>query len=280
MTHDPDHDLRALDPTSRNTNGLSDRALDDLNRIMSTRSGDPTSSAYAGARAARAPHRSKWVTRALPIAAAAAALAVFSPSLYSDDSAFASWTAQPAAPAVDDVEEAGRVCADLWTDAGTDPLPNLRVALAEQRGDWTYTVMTTSDGQYVDCTMQLDRGVLGNLFGNYRGGGGSLAPLPAEPPAADRIEAMSYSGTGGGDSDVAALAVSGRVGADVTGVVAHTPDAGDVQATVQDGYWAAWWPTQFDRADGPEMDGLSFTVTLRDGSTFEATYDDVAARLG
>ena len=281
MTHDIDHDLRALDPTSRATNGLSDRALDDLTLIMATPPGDATSPEYAGGRATRTPRRSRWITRALPIAAAAAALAVFSPNLYNDDSAFASWTAQPAAPAVDDLTEAGQLCSQFWIDAGyDDPLPDLEVALAEQRGDWTYTVMTTSDDQYVDCMMQLDRGLLGNLLGApfYRGAGG-LADLPPQAPDPEQIEAVMYGGTGD-NSDVAVLAVSGRAGAEVASVVAHTPTTGDVQATVQDGFWAAWWPAELDRVAGPEMDGLSFTVTLRDGSTFEAAYDDVAARLG
>lgn len=281
MTHDPDHDLRALDPTSRTTHGLSDRALDDLNRIMSTPAGDPTNSAHAGGRAVGPPRRSRWVTRALPIAAAAAALAVFSPSLYSDDSAFASWTAQPAAPAADDVAQAGRACSEFWMDSGFDgPLPDLTVALAEQRGDWTYTVMTTSDGQFVDCMMQLDRGLIGNLLGvQFSRGGGGLTQLPTEPPAPDQIEAATFGGVGG-DSDMAVMSTSGRAGAQVRSVVAHTPTTGDVQATVRDGFWAAWWPAEMDGAEWPEMDGLSFTVTLRDGSTFEANYDDVAAHHG
>ena len=279
MTHDLDHDLRALDPTTRNTNGLSDRALDDLTLIMATPPGDPTSGEYAGARATRAPRRSRWVTRAAPIAAAAAALAVFSPNLYSDDSAFASWTAQPAAPSVDDVAEAGALCSEFWANSSLDdPLPDLEVALAEQRGDWTYTVMTTSDHQYVDCMLQLDRGLIGNLLGpGFSSGGGGLTPLSPQAPDPEQIEAVSYGGTGN-DSDVAVLAVSGRAGADVRSVVAHTPTTGDVQAPVKDGVWAAWWPAEFDHANGPEMDGLSFTVTLEDGSTFEATYDEVGAR--
>lgn len=281
MTHDLDHDLRALDPTTRNTNGLSDRALDDLNLIMATPPGDATSREYAVSRATGAPRRSKWVTRALPLAAAAAALAAFSPTLYSNDSAFASWTAQPAAPAVDDVAEAGRMCGEFWTNGGFDwPLPDLKVALAEQRGDWTYTVMTTSDGQYVDCMLQLDRGLIGNLLGTqFSSGGGGLTPMPAQTPAPDQIQAMTFGGFGGGDSDVAVLAVSGRAGDQVQSIVAHTPTTGDVQATVQDGFWAAWWPAEFDGAEGPDMDGLTLTVTLRDGTTFETTYDDAAAPL-
>lgn len=279
MTHDIDHDLRALDPTSRNTNGLSDRALDDLNLIMATPPGDATSPEYAGGRATRTPRRSRWVTRALPIAAAAAALAVFSPSLYSDDSAFASWTAQPAAPSVEDVAHAGRLCSEFWTNGGfSQDLPDLKVVLAEQRGDWTYTVMTTSDDQFVDCMLQLDRGLIGNLMGlEFNSGAGGLTQLSPQAPDPEQVEAVSYGGTSN-SSDAVVLSVSGRAGEQVQSIVAHTPSTGDVQATVQDGYWAAWWPAVFDPGNGPQMDGLAFTVTLRDGSTFEATYDDLGAR--
>lgn len=281
MTHDIDHDLRALDPTSRNTNGLTDRALDDLNRIMSSPAGDPTSRAYAGGRASRGPRRRTWATRALPVAAAVAAVAVLAPSLYNDDSAFASWTAQPAAPAVDDVAEAGRLCADFFADIPViEALADPQVALAEQRGAWTYTVLTTSDDQYVDCLMELDRGLLGNLFGpRFASGGGGVSPLSPEPPGVDRIEAVMYGGSGRGDSDVVVLAVSGRAGDDVQSVVAHTPETGDVQATVHEGYWAAWWPTELEGAENPTMDALSFTVTLRGGSSYDVAYEAVEATL-
>src|SRR5690606_4074707 len=251
----------------------------DLNRIMASPTGDPTSRAYAGGRASRGPHRSRWATRALPIAAAVAAVAVIAPSLYNDDSAFASWTAQPATAAVDDVAEAGRLCADFFAVIPViDELRDPQVALAEQRGAWTYTVLTTADHKYVDCLMELDRGLLGNLFGPARTqGGGGVTQLSAEAPAADRIEAAMYGGTGSGDADVVVLAVSGRAGDDVQSVVAHTPTTGDVQASVHEGYWAAWWPAELGEAESSTMDGLSFTVTLRDGSSYDVAYEAVEA---
>lgn len=276
MTHDLEHDLRALDPTSRQTNGLSDRALDDLHRITSTPPGDPTTREYAGGRAHSRLRRSRWVTRALPVAAAAAGLAVLAPSLFSDDSAYATWTAQPAAPSVQDVAEAGQLCGDFWLQGGLDrPLPGLEVALAEQRGDWTYTVMRTSDGQYADCMLQLDRGLLRRLAGSgpLISGGGGLSPALGPAPTGGELEPVSYGGSGNEEGAVAAL--SGRVGPDVTAVIAHAPDVGDVQATVRDGYFAAWWPAANDDAELPELEGLTLTVTVTDGSSYDVSYEEI-----
>jgi len=276
MSHDLDHDLRALDPTSRQTNGLSDRALDDLRHIMSTPPGDPTDREYAGGRAIRRPRRSRWVTRALPAAAAAVGLAVLAPNLFSDDSAFATWTARPAAPSVEDVAEAGRVCGDFWRTAGVDrPLPGLTVALAEERGDWTYTVMRTSDGQFADCLMQLEHGRWWSSREPLVTGGGGLTPPLAEGPTAGELEAVMYSGSGSGTDEVGVVAISGRVGPQVVSVVAHDLTVGDVRATVADGYWAAWWPTPVAPGTAPDLDGLTLTVTVADGSTYEVTHEEI-----
>jgi len=190
------------------------------------------------------------------VAAAAAGLAVLAPGLFRDDSADASWTAQPAAPSVDDVAEAGQHCADFWLNSGLDrPLPGMEVALAEQRGDWTYTVMRTSDGQYADCMLQQDRGLLRRLAGSgpLVTGAGGLSPALGPVPTGGALESVSYGGSGSDDGAFAAL--SGRVGPDVTRVVAHAPGTGDVQATVRDGYFAAWWPGANADAEPPSLRG-------------------------
>ena len=57
---------------------------------------------------------------------------------------------------------------------------------------------------------------------------------------------------------------------DVTDVVVHTEEQGDVIATVENGYFTAWWPgppesPEFSKTGLP-MD-FTFTAQLRDGTT-------------
>ena len=66
--------------------------------------------------------------------------------------------------------------------------------------------------------------------------------------------------------------VQGYVGADVTGVTVHTPVGTDVQASVAQGRFAAWWPSDLPSSENlAPMGAWTYTLTLADGSTRRAT---------
>ncbi len=66
--------------------------------------------------------------------------------------------------------------------------------------------------------------------------------------------------------------VEGYVGSDVTGVTVHTPIGIDVEASVANGRFAAWWPSDQPSSENPEVMGAwTYTVTLADGSTRRVT---------
>ncbi|WP_147305861.1 hypothetical protein [Subtercola boreus] len=77
------------------------------------------------------------------------------------------------------------------------------------------------------------------------------------------------------------ITVSGRAGADVTGVNVQNPDTGkDVTATVAGGVWSAWWPITADsRAHsglfGDYGDEITITYRTADGASHTSSgYSD------
>lgn len=239
--------------------GLSPRAADDLQRILAT---DPLVAPAPTA----APVRSPWRRRAwlLPVAAAVGVGAVVVPNLLGGDpSAYASWSAKPTAPA--DGAAAGQACLDSWsvgrpTEAAEGMLPELdglHLVLAEQRGDFTYVLLADDSGSTtMECLTSEETGMSsGQGVGAVSG---SSEPVTLAP------DAVSMDGILGSTTAGSYTSVSGRIGSDVTGVVAHTADGRDVTATISEGYWAAWWPS------GQEGD-VTLTLTLADGSTREVS---------
>ncbi len=59
----------------------------------------------------------------------------------------------------------------------------------------------------------------------------------------------------------------GRAGADVADIEVTTPGGLEVEASIDNGRWAVWWPAGDDSPDHPEMSGApTYEVTLRDGT--------------
>lgn len=264
MTYDIDHTLRTLDPARHASTGLSDRAIEDLNRIMASPRQEPPDITSTPRRS------SSWrrPTRLLPVAAAVAGLSVLGGSLRGgDDSAYATWTAQPAAVAVDDQVAYGQNCQAFW-DGSPVGAAGLTPILAERRGDWSYTLMVADDGRTADCLLLDPSGAGGDPWSE---GSGGLGPVTSETPASSAVKALAHNSTGlvGG----AYVAVNGQVGKDVTSIVLNTPTAGDVETTVSNGYWAAWWPVS--RSELDDQGGLTLTATMTDGSTQNLAFDDI-----
>ena len=168
----------------------------------------------------------------------------------------------------------------MWRDVVAEPADGLPgptvvddadLVLAEQRGDFTYTVL--SDGTWsMDCL--VDRGRW--PFWQSGSAGGSIQDLSTfDDPAPDGVSAMSVGAMGPGGADDLLLMLYGRVGADVEAVVVHVPDVGDVEATVTNGYVAAWAPGMSQ--EGFTDIGPAMTLYLDDGSTVELTPEQVLA---
>lgn len=195
----------------------------------------------------------------IAVVAAAAAALVAVPVLNGSDNAYAGWTAYPAALSTGQSSAVARQC-QRWVK---DPpiQATTQVVLSERRGDIGLALLTGPNGLLVPCELSLD------APGEAKGGLSEFY-LPRTPQA-DQILSDGGSGFAEDDGEPIFRVVSGRVGADVTGVVVHTEEQGDVIASVKDGYFTAWWPGP------PESPGahtalpmnFTFTAKLRDGTT-------------
>ena len=210
----------------------------------------------------------------LVVAAGAAAPAL----LLGGGSAFASWTPKPeplTAPAVSQAATTCRAALEV-PDHGEG------VVIAERRGGWTYVLIA---GPQAEGTCLMPDDLVGRKDpadhteeGFF--GGSTTDPVEAPALARDRIvetENMAGSVPTAGrwpfSNDQGWFSsVQGYVGSDVTGVTVHTPVGADVQASVANGRFAAWWPSDPPSSEHPEvMEAWTYTVTLADGSTRRVT---------
>ncbi len=72
-----------------------------------------------------------------------------------------------------------------------------------------------------------------------------------------------------GASSGMARAVDSTLRPDVTEVTIHPPGQVPVQATVERGYWTAWWPFELISTKMPTPIGTTAELALTDGSTVE-----------
>lgn len=205
------------------------------------------------------PHGYLRRTRIVLVAAAALAL-VAVPVVNSRDSAYAGWTAYPAALSTGQGSAVARQCGS-WVQGSITEAPT-RVVLSERRGDIGLALLTGPNGLLVTCELSLG--------GSGEPSGGASEDYLTQAPRPDEIISDGGSGFAEDDGEPIFRVVSGRVGADVTGVVVHTAEQGDVIASVEQGYFTAWWPGPPESRSAPRtglpMD-FSFTARLRDGTT-------------
>lgn len=198
--------------------------------------------------------------------------------LVSGGSAFASWTPKPEPLTAAAVTEAATTC----RAALEVPDQGERVVIAERRGGWTYVLIAGPKAEGA-CLMPDD--LVGHqdpadhkkegFFGGY-----TTDPVEAPTLARDRIvETENIAGsvpTSGlwffSDDEGWFSSVQGYVGSGVTGVTVHPPVGPDVEASVANGRFAAWWPSDQPSSENPEVMGAwTYTVTLADGSTRRVT---------
>ena len=194
------------------------------------------------------------------VVAAVTALVVAIPFFGGGQNAYAGWTAYPAALSSGQQSTVARQC-QAWAEDSITKAPT-QVVLSERRGDIGLALLSGPDGLLVTCQQTLG--------GSGEPSGGSSETYLTDVPARDGILSDGGSGFSEDDGEPIFRVVSGRVGADVTGVVVHTEEQGDVTATVEDEYFTAWWPgppETTSRPTGPLPMNFSFTAQLRDKTT-------------
>ena len=226
--------LRTLDPADQNVESTGGRARADLHAIVAQ---DPTLLLRAEAGSpVRADHRPRRAGRTAGRAAllgglsvAVAAVLVVLPSLAGGDSAFATWTADPAGLSAQQRVAAADDCRDKQQggpgkDFG-DALSNAEPVIAERRGVWTTVVLAGRGGFSAMCITDDSAGLFDDaMIGSIGTPTGYVALGPRELFATD----LGTGIMGAGDISLAA----GAVGPDVVGVAYRSRDRGVVSATV------------------------------------------------
>ncbi|GAB6902597.1 hypothetical protein [Kineosporia succinea] len=200
--------------------------------------------------------------RILLTSAAAAVIAVgvtLTPSLWpggSSAQAYAAW-ATPGTMSEAQALAMARECAAGWGPSwGRAPVAS-DIVLAETRNEGSLLLIAKGGSEdLADCmTLDGDGGV----------GGADLLPASAPEPGVEKVTiqgmgASQATSAGGWTSEVI-----GRVAEDVIGVDVVMDDGQVVHASVQGGWWVAWWPGH----EGGEDDTADVVVHSRDG---DATY--------
>lgn len=251
--------LRDLDaaPERALTKAERQRADEAFARIVATQDEDRSLAARGSARRRR--------SRVLvPVGLLGAACAAGAALVFGGSSALASWTPTPEALTSAETSAAADTCrADLGLPLGE------AASVAERRGEWTYVLLSGAGGEGT-CLMR--NGVVGQdptgheVFGDF-----DTDPRPPTSVARDGILEVGSSAASVDDGlfrEDWLTWTYGYVGADVTGATVHTPLGVDVEASVENGRFAAWWPSQKPSSKNPEVMGAwSYTVTLADGRT-------------
>jgi len=172
--------------------------------------------------------------------------------------AFASWTPVPTAAAVDGFIGLDADCPETWVEwVGFSQVEHRLsdIVLEDVRGDYVFTIR--SDGESaIQCLRYLPDE---NGWGLERNGWGFSQPIELAPldraPEGITTDVNDLEVFGG---HAAAIAF-GRVTPEITGVSATMPDGQVVAATVQNGWWGLWVPSEQWIPETAE-------VTLADGS--------------
>ena len=270
------------------------RAQARLEQILAT---DPTQTGEPLAAASRRalPRALRWV--AIPATAAVViGLGIALPGSPGTVSAFANWAAEPQPVPLADLAAADAACFGTLDRAWPYTAERASLTVSELRGDWAFLLYTgpaIGSAQLpitVAClyNARADDDVFFMDGIDAINSGITASETPGDwlvPGEMRRYFASGWQGDPGPEqfqplrshtvllSDDGHAALTGRVGAEVTGLTIHTA-VGDVQATVADGFFAAWWPVtdqaQAGNSGSPDdfqVAGteLSYTVTLRDG---------------
>ena len=273
--------LRSLDAAAASlTADERERAGETLERIVATA---PTPEGR-GAPPPSVPAPARRVLRLLALVPVAAlALIVGSVVVQrgddNDNAAYASWTATPASVAGDDLDAAQSACRDMLRRyyANTMDADRAKLALAERRGNYVAVLYHTDDPDMsANCLVRNPSGSADADVIDSGAGGSSGSALKAPPRGFTEgaISGFAQGAIARGEIDESRgfSITDGAVGEEVKGVTIHA-GALTVEASVQNGRYAAWWPGPAFEGGSPEPSGeggpepiLSYDLTLTDGT--------------
>lgn len=258
--------LRSLDPAVATlTAEEQERARATLERIVASAPGNGSPQPEASPRARQ------FQRRLVLLATAVLTLIVGSVVVEGaggGDAAYASWTATPSSVSSDALEAATSACKDQLRRSADDPyaidMETATLVLAERRGDHVALLYRTDNpDNSTTCFMHNPQGST-DINDLEIASGGSTGPA-LKPPARGFTQGAVSEFDGASITD-------GAAGEAVEGV---TIRAGTftVNASVQNGRYAAWWPgPAFEDAPAlPDGEGgpqliLSYDLTLTDGT--------------
>ncbi|MCQ1953668.1 hypothetical protein [Arthrobacter sp. zg-Y238] len=260
--------LRTLDPAPRSApDGESRRRYETgLQQILAT---DP--SAGAGATAERiesAPHgkhrHARWIAVPAVVAVLAAAV-VLAPNLLSAENAYASWTPVPETLTEADLATTEKACREQGLNIDSPSLD-----IAERRGEWVVLLYAGANDTSADCLAHVPVGS-GRADDVATSGSGGKGAVPVgdqftQGPITEYNDRRTLISR---PRPTVSL-TQGHIGDNVVGVTIHTADGQQVQASLEDGRYVAWWPgtafgSELEGNGGPAPD-LAYTITLRDGT--------------
>jgi len=208
--------------------------------------------------------------RAAVLAGAAAAVVVAAGGLAvvwwpGAPAAYASWTAVPNDLSAAETTARAATCepvAHTITEGPDGPRVDevpIRPVLAEQRGDYTY-VLLTGDGATGECLVTVQAAGATDVVS----GDAVLASPPPAPGPRDvtTLQLGTASWSEGDTGDGALTSAYGRAGEEIASVTLTLVTGEQVEATVHDGWWAAWAPGEAALDD-------TARVTFTDGGTAE-----------
>jgi hypothetical protein len=201
-----------------------------------------------------APPRPRRSRRGLAAAAVAAVVGVgvAVPSFTGGGAAFASWRPEPSSLTGDARTELGEQC--LAGMRGADRVGDLTPVVAEARGRFRMVVLASPQGASAEC---IGTEGLANWFG------GSNGPGEIRTPAPRQLIPVSL-GTGNLDEGDISIAI-GYAGSEVAGVSYDSAEHGRVFATLNDGWFALWFPG--DEMEDQAPSAVPLTVSYTDGTS-------------
>ncbi|WP_163513083.1 hypothetical protein [Fodinicola acaciae] len=255
-----DSALRSIDAAASTlTTDEHQRAASTLERIIATDPGIP---------APTPPRRGRGRRRLAIAALAVLPVAVGGWVLLpkgDDGAAYASWTAAPKAVG-GHLDAINGACREQATGGSID-MGRAKIALAERRGEYVAVLYHTDNPDVsAPCLVRNPAGTdTVDVVGFAIGGSNGPAPkAPAEGFMPGQIAQFA-------DGPVSSV-TDGVVGSEVVGVTIHAGKL-TVQASVENGRYAAWWPgrafpegpNQPSGRGGPQ-EILTYDLTLADGT--------------
>lgn len=179
----------------------------------------------------------RWALLLAAAVAVALTLLVVGTTGSGPSSAFAGWSASPTPPVKGQLQTATAGCEQRGVPT-----------LADVRGPWSLGVWVRSDGAAWFCIYGPQNGVVRKSW--------IAGPISA-PSTAVAPNSIAFTGSGAAPGFVWII---GRTGANVTGVTLLLDDGSQVQATSENGLFAAWWPGTLT-ARSAELTTASETTT-------------------